>query len=32
MIGRVEIKPHDIPHLLDEERIGGELESTRAMG
>jgi len=32
VIGRVEIEPHDIAHLLDEKRIGGKLESARAMG
>jgi hypothetical protein len=32
VLGRVEIESHDVAHLLDEKRIGGELESTRAMG
>src|SRR5580704_17269120 len=32
VIGWDEIKPHDIAHLLDKERIGGKLESARAMG
>jgi hypothetical protein len=31
VIGRVEREPYDIAHLLDETRIGGELESARAM-
>jgi hypothetical protein len=29
--GRRQIKPDDIAHLLDEERIGGELEGLGAM-
>ncbi len=31
MIGRVQIQANDVPHLLDEEWIGGELEPLRAM-
>lgn len=31
MLGRVEVKPHDIAHLLNEERIGREHKASRAM-
>ena len=31
VIGRVQIQAHDVAHLLDEERIGGELEGFAAM-
>jgi hypothetical protein len=31
MIGRVQIKPDNIAHLLDEKRIGGEPETSAAM-
>ena len=32
MIGRIEIQPHDIAHLLNKEWIGGKLETARTMG
>jgi hypothetical protein len=25
-MGRVQIQPHDVPHLVDQQRIAGELE------
>jgi hypothetical protein len=31
-VGRVHIQPHDIPDLLDEQRISGKLEALGAMG
>ena len=31
MVGRVEVQPDDVAHLLDEERIGGQLEGLRQM-
>lgn len=32
VIGRIEIEPDDVTHLLDEERIGGESEAFRPVG
>ena len=32
LVGRVEVEPDDVAHLLDEERIVGELEGFRAVG
>ena len=26
VVGRVEVQPDDVAHLLDEERVGGQLE------
>ena len=31
VVGRVEVQPDDVAHLLDEERIGGQLEGLRQM-
>ena len=32
MVGRVEIEPDDVPHFLDEEGIGRQLEARRPVG
>lgn len=32
VLGRVQVKAHDITQLLDEERVGGKLEALGAMG
>ena len=31
MLGGIEVQPHDVAHLLDEQGIGGELETAAAM-
>src|SRR5271157_4328808 len=31
MVGRIQIKADDVPHLLDEERVGGEFEATTSV-
>ena len=31
MVGRIQVKANDIAHLLDEERVGRELEATTAV-
>jgi hypothetical protein len=31
VVGRVQIQADDVPHLLDEERIGGKFETARTM-
>jgi len=31
VVGRIQVKANDVPHLLDEERIGGELEATTSV-
>jgi hypothetical protein len=31
MIWRVEVQPHDVPDLLDEQRVGRELEGLGAV-
>ena len=31
MIWRVEVKPHDVPDLLDEQRVGREFEGLGAV-
>src|SRR5271157_5089753 len=31
MVGRIQVKADDVPHLFDEERIGGEFEATTSV-
>src|SRR6202030_4218288 len=31
LVGRIKVQPHDVAHLLHEERVGGELEALAAM-
>ena len=31
LVRRIEVQSHDVAHLLDEERVGGELETLGAM-